>query len=262
MRTVAFNRFKMSMMAAAIVGSLGWMPAGVAPAAGAAAAAGALRVSTAKLMYQVLPHTTLHSVPLGNAIDYLRQVSGANIVVNWNALEAAGVSKQATVSLDLRYVTVKKTLQLMLSQASNSATLVSYISGNVLTVTTQAEANTHLVTRVYQVGDLVMTIPNFTNFPQFNLQSATQNSTAQVSSTGGGGIGNAGGGGGLFGGGAASGQSNIQTPNQRGQDLVKLIENTIQPSVWQSNGGQSNVSYFRGQLVVTAPVYVQELIGG
>ena len=73
MRTVAFNRFKMSMMAAAIVGSLGWMPAGVAQAAGTAAAAGAFTVSTAKLMYQVLPHTTLHSVPLGNAIDYLRR---------------------------------------------------------------------------------------------------------------------------------------------------------------------------------------------
>ncbi|NNM85408.1 MAG: hypothetical protein HKL96_06615 [Phycisphaerales bacterium] len=261
MRAVAFNRLKKSIFMAVIVGSLGWMTAGVAPAAGTATA-DAFRVSTGKLMYQVLPHTTLHSVPLGNAIDYLRQVSGANIVVNWNALEAAGVSKQATVSLDLRYVTVKKTLELMLSQASSSATLVSYISGNVLTVTTQGDADTHLVTRVYQVGDLVMTIPNFTSFPQFNLQSATQNSTAQVSSTGGGGIGNAGGGGGLFGGGTSSGQSNIETPDQRGQDLVKLVEHTIQPNVWQSNGGQSNVSYFRGQLVVTAPVYVQQLIGG
>ena len=260
MRAIAFNSLKKTILMAVIVGSLGWMTNGAAPAAGPVTA-DAFRVSTAKLMCQVLPDTTLHSVPLVNAIDYLRQVRGANIVVNWNALEAAGVSKQATVSLDLRYVSVKKTLQLMLSQASSSASLVSYISGNVLTVTTQADANTHLVTRVYQVGDLVMTIPNFTSFPQFNLQSATQNSTAQVSSTGGGGIGNAGGGG-LFGGGVTSGKSDIETPDQRGQDLVKLIEHTIQPNVWQSNGGESNVAYFRGQLVVTAPVYVQELIGG
>ena len=152
----------------------------------------------------------------------------------------------------------------MLQQASPNAALVDYVSQNVLTITTRQEANTHLVTKVYPVGDLVMTVPNFTA-PAFNLQNQSSTSGVQVSS------GSSGGGGGsgssdLFSGSGSGGaggmNSTTQTTTQRAQALVALIEGTVQPNIWTANGGSATIIYFNRELVVSAPVYIQQMISG
>ncbi|MHB1769015.1 MAG: hypothetical protein ACYCUV_14330, partial [Phycisphaerae bacterium] len=119
-------------------------------------------MSTATLMDTVLPNTVMHAVPMRDAVQYLRNMTGANIFVNWNALQGAGISNITPITLHLRDVSMRKILSVMLQQASPNAALVDYVSQNVLTITTRQEANTHLVTKVYPVGDLVMTVPNFT----------------------------------------------------------------------------------------------------
>lgn len=216
-------------------------------------------VNTRALMDQILPQTTMNDLPLKDAITYLRSVTGANIFVNWNVLQNAGISKLTPVSLTLQDVSARKTLSLILEEVSPQTPLIYYVHDNVLMITTRSDANRRMVTRVYPVGDLVMTVPNFTNAPQFNLSSATQNSTSQVSSQGGGGIGNIGGGGSIF-------QQNSQlnagtkTTTDRAKELVSLIESTIEPSIWTKNGGRATIIYFDRELVVSAPVYVQRMI--
>lgn len=230
--------------------ALGW--AANVPMAGAA-------TNTRALINATIPQTTMNDLPVRDAIRYLRSITGANIFVNWNVLSNAGVSKLTPVSLTLRDVTVRKTLSLILSQVSPQTPLIFYVHNNVLMITTREAANAHMVTRVYPVGDLVMTVPNFTNAPTFNLSSATQNSTSQVSSQGGGGMGNVGGGGSMF-------QQNqqqtsaVKSSAQRGKNLVSLVVATIQPNIWEANGGRASIIYFRRELVVTAPVYVQRMI--
>ncbi len=216
-------------------------------------------VNSRVMMDQILPQTTMNDLPLKDAITYLRSVTGANIFVNWNALQNAGISKLTPISVSLQDVSARKTLSLILEQVSPQTPLIFYTHENVLTITTRSDANRRLVTRVYPVGDLVMSVPNFTNAPQFNLSSATQNSTSQVSSQGGGGLGNIGGGGSIF---QQSGQQNANTttPTDRGKQLVKLIESTIQPNIWSNNGGRASIVYFDRELVVNAPVYVQRMI--
>ena len=221
-------------------------------------------VPTATLMDMVLPNTVMHSVPMRDAVQYLRNMTGANIFVNWNALQGAGVSNITPITLHLRNVSMRKILSVMLQQASPGTALVDYVSQNVLTITTRQEANTHLVTKVYPVGDLVMTVPNFTA-PSFNLQNQSSNSGVQISS------GSSGGGGGsgssnLFSGsgtgGAGGMNTTTQTTTQRAQALVALIEGTVQPNIWTSNGGPATIIYFNRELVVSAPVYIQQMISG
>lgn len=216
-------------------------------------------VDTRVMMDQILPQATMNDLPLKDAITYLRSVTGANVFVNWNALQNAGISKLTPVSLTLQNVSARKILSLVLEQVSPQTALVFYTHDNVLMITTRSDANRRLVTRVYPVGDLVMSVPNFTNAPQFNLSSATQNSTSQVSSQGGGGLGNIGGGGSIF---QQSGQqnANLKTSTDRGKQLVRLIESVIQPNVWTANGGHASIVYFDRELVVNAPVYVQRMI--
>jgi hypothetical protein len=84
---------------------------------------------------------------------------------------------------------------------------------------------------------------------------------------GGGGYGNSGGGnnGGLFGNNNNNNNNNNQnkeTSDQKGQELVDLIKSVIRPNIWTDNGGNATIKYFNGKLIVTAPVSVQEAIGG
>ena len=49
-----------------------------------------------------LPELQFDGVGFSDVIDFLRDVSGANIFVNWKSLEAAGVDRNAPVTARLR----------------------------------------------------------------------------------------------------------------------------------------------------------------
>jgi hypothetical protein len=218
---------------------------------------------------QRVPELRFQGVTLSDAIDFLRDVSGANITVNWKALEGAGVSRDTPVNIHLRAVSMRKALDLLLSQAGGGDQLTFDVDQGVIEVTTREIADHRMVTRVYPVEDLIMIIPDFTDAPQFNLD-ASQN---QSGGGGGGGGGSGGGGSGggqttiansLFQGQGQTGQNQeqIKTKAERAQDLVDLIQNLVFPDIWKDNGGTASIRYFNGSLVVTAPRSVQEAIGG
>ena len=69
------------------------------------------------------------------------------------------------------------------------------------------------------------------------------------------------------GGGGYGGNDNIfggkkNSSNARGKKLVKLIEAIVEPRIWSVNGGPASIVYFEQRLIITAPVYVQDEIGG
>lgn len=217
-------------------------------------------------LMQPISNLKVRAVPLQRVIGYLRNLSNANFVVNWNALESANVTKQTQISLNLHGVSMARVLDFVLQQASPNAPLVYSVQDNVISITTRHVAEKHMITRVYDIGDLIMTVPNFSDSPNFNLQSATSNGQTQIN----------GGSGGLGGGGAqqqgslftgTGGQGNgggqrAKSPRRRAKSLIRLIEQTIRPNIWTANGGQASIKYFRQRLVVTAPADVQQEIGG
>lgn len=210
-----------------------------------------------------LPELNFQGVTLADAIDFMRDVSGANITVNWKALEAAGVTRDAQINLHLNGITLHKAMEMVLTEASGGDTLSYVVDQGVIEITTRDLADHMMVTRVYPVEDLVMEIPDFTDAPQFSLQ-ASQNQ------------GSSGGGGGASGGVSQGGQTNqlftgtgttgntqpVKTKEQRAQDLVELIEAVVSPDIWKEAGGPASIRYYNGMLVVTAPRAVQEAIGG
>jgi len=199
-----------------------------------------------------LPELNLSNVSLSDAIDFLRDTSRANLHVNWAALENAGISKDTPVSLRLRGASLRKVLNLILTEAAGGAdTLAFYSADGVLEITTREIADQEMVTIVYPVEDLLVEVPDFNNAPDFNLQ-------AQQSSGRGGG----GGGGNLFGGGSGGDEDDKTTRIERADELVSLITDTIQPDVWQVNGGTATIRFFQGSLIVRAPRSVHEALGG
>ncbi len=217
-------------------------------------------------LMQPISNLKVRSVPLERVIGYLRNLTNANFVVNWNALESANVTKQTQISLNLHGVSMARVLDFVLQQASPNAPLVYSVEDNVISITTRHAADKRMLTRVYNIGDLIMTVPNFSDAPDFNLQSATSSGQTQIN----------GGSGGLGGGGAqqqgslfqnSGGQGNgggqrSKSPRRRAKSLIRLIEQTIRPNIWTANGGRASIRYFRQRLVVTAPADVQQEIGG
>ena len=62
----------------------------------------------------MLPKLEFGNVPLELVIQFMREVSGVSIYVNWGALQAAGIDKSSPVSVNLRNVTFEKGLKTVL----------------------------------------------------------------------------------------------------------------------------------------------------
>jgi len=209
----------------------------------------------------------VNNQPFSDVVRLLRQQTGANIVVNWNALNNAGVQRNTPISLTLRGVPFEKVLSLVLQQAQgNGGTQLGYsISGGVLTISTNDQLAQQKTTRVFDIQDLLVQAPNFTA-PSFNLQNQSNTSGVQVSS------GSAGGGGGagssnLFsgaGGGGAGGQQQVgKTRAQMVTEITQLIENTVARNSWIDNGGTvGSIREINGQLVITQTPSNLEKVSG
>jgi hypothetical protein len=237
----------MHRLAAVAVVAFGIIVAAVsAPASGAA-----------RPLDRVLPEMKFTGVTFGDAIDFVRDVAGVNIHVNWKALEQENVTADTPVNIRLRGVPLRKVLSLLLSEASGSDALTYFVDEGVVEITTRELADKKVYTKIYPVDDLVMEIPEFNSAPDFNLQATTQ----QGSQGGGGGSGQS-----IFGQGG-SGSTRDQerqtttTREERGEQLVQLIMDAVRPEIWAANGGTATIRYFRGNLVVTAPRSVHEAIG-
>jgi len=200
-----------------------------------------------------LPQVNFQGVALSDAFDYIRDVTQANIHVDWKALEAAGVDKGTVVNIRLRDVPVRKLLNLLLNEAGGQggALLTYYADEGVIEVTTREVADKQMITKVYPVEDLIVEIPDFVG-PDLNITQAD---------TGGGGRGGGGGGQSVVQQNSNQNNEKQLTRAERAQQLIDVIQETIQPEIWQTNGGTAAIRFFNGSLIVTAPRSVHEALG-
>lgn len=198
-----------------------------------------------------IPDTKFESTPFSETIDYLRDIGGINLHVNWAALEAAGIDKSVPLTFRLRNASARKVLETILREAGAGNKLAYEVDDGMLEISTQEEMDKHLVTAVYDIKDLMFQPLNAGDPPdlQFQLEPVTRG--------GGGGSGSD-----IFGGtGGGANTSQNQTPEQKGQAIVDLIQSMIRPEIWDKAGGPGSIRYFNGALIVSAPKSVQALIG-
>ena len=232
-----------------------------------------------------MPQLNVKDAPLEKVIDRLRDFSGGNIVVNWKALEEAGVTKESPITLTVADVSLRRALNLVLDEAGGTADLAIMVDNSVIRITSQAEADKHMVTVIYPVGDLILpknTTLNVPNFAQMNNNNNNNGNNNGIMG-GGVGVGGAGGGGGLFGNNnnhnnmthGVNNQNNqnnqnnssvsnyfTTTDDKAGQALVDLVVSMVRPEIWDKNGGKATARLYENMLIVTAPISVQEMVGG
>jgi beta-lactamase regulating signal transducer with metallopeptidase domain len=104
-----------------------------------------------------LPELNFNAIPFRDVVEFLRDVTGANIFINWSDLESAGISKDAAVTMRVRNVTFAKGLDLILESVSTNPELTYTVEGGVIEISTAARAEKKVVVQTYDVSRLAKT---------------------------------------------------------------------------------------------------------
>lgn len=220
----------------------------LAPCAGAA--------STARAALDTrLPEAKLTNVTLSDALDFLRDIGGINILVDWKALDALNIGKDTPININLHSIRLGKVLSLVLSEAAPGDLLTFYIDENVVEITSRAEADKKLIVIVYNVQDILAQQDDFEPL-QLSDTFLSQGGPQVQGGSGGGGNTSAT----IFSG--TAGTSTTISKEDEANKLIKLIQTIIRPDIWKTNGGVADIEYYNGNLIVSAPRSVQEAIGG
>lgn len=229
------------------------------------------------MLERQLPDLRFDQVPFTDVIDFLRDSTQANIFVNWRALEASAIDRNTPISTRLRNVKFSKVLRTILDDVGGGTVKLGYtIDEGVITISTLEDLAQNVDTRVYDIRDLIINVPEFSNAPDFNL-GGNGNTGGTGGGFGGGGFG--GGGGGGFGGGTSGGSglfgNNTGNNNNNNNDeeegptrselveqIIQLIQDTVASDTWKDNGGTIGaVRELSGQLIVTQTPENQNAIG-
>lgn len=211
-------------------------------------------------------------------IDYLKTVTGINIVADWKALDFIGVRGDAEINLVLRNVSTKTVLSQVLAQLGDDFDRPDFVIQDGLLVLSSRDAiRRHTVTKLFDIKDLLLEVPYFDNAPRMDLEAAlATGANANGNRLGGGGgtgIGGGGMGGGNFGGGNnGSGGGNLFNGNDRAQrrgreqmvsQIINLVQDVVDSESWRDFGGDTGTIHeLNGNLVIrNTPRAVQQIDG-
>lgn len=118
-------------------------------------------MSSQQALGQRLSEFKVEGIPFIDVMSMLSEASGANFYIRWNQLEQVGVDRQTPVSVQLRNTTLAKTLDVILDSVEvGDISLGYYVHENVITVSISRSQRTDLLTRVYDITDLMYQIPD------------------------------------------------------------------------------------------------------
>ncbi|MBX2853230.1 MAG: hypothetical protein KTR15_15960 [Phycisphaeraceae bacterium] len=220
-----------------------------------------IRATPVQLMRETMTSVDFKDIPGKMALEIWSNQTNVPLVVSWKSLEAQGVDPNTPITLTLGRVPAEQVLKLIVQQLHpdpiGNDELLLDVQQWYVRIMTKEDALRRSTTKLYFIGDLLMDIPNFDNAPRFDLNEALSN-TSSGGSNGGGREG-----GGLFPEADDREEEVRLTKQEKAERIADMVRNTIEPDIWRSNGGEyGSVRYYRGMLVVKAPEFVHQQIGG
>jgi hypothetical protein len=217
-----------------------------------AAAARAAQPTTLDVLNQRLPEVAVRDMPLDQVVDFLAELTHVNIVVRWQTLADMGIPRDLPISLQAKNLRLSQVLWLVMNEAGGSEVKLAYRAcGTLLVLSTEQDLGREVLTRVYDVSDLLARIPN----------AARQGmDPARFTRDGGGGW-----------------ESDSRPPEQTDpetpagssvhataemQTLIELIQETVEPDTWADRGGAGTIRAYRGLLIVRNTLLVHQQLGG
>ncbi len=195
-----------------------------------------------------LERMSFQNTPAEQAFVWWARATGHNLVINWDRMEEAGYDRSTPVTMELGGVSSLTALRLLLIEAFDDG-VIAEVRPEYVRIITKEQAGRESVIRVYPIGDLLLKVPNFRDAPDFDLSQVTADTSQGSSSS-------------IF----EENDNNeeeLVTQGERVEEIIDLIRQTVEPDIWQANGGiDGRITYIRGMLVIRAPEYVHRQIGG
>ena len=209
--------------------------------------------------------------PAREVFKHLKIVLGVPIIGRYSDDKVGhGIDPDTPITLDARDTPAIIVLELILDQCEDIDPCTWQLRKGYVEVGTKERlsAPAAQVIKLYPIRDLMMIAPHFSNAPGVDLSVA-------LNQTGGGGGGSGGSGGGGFGGGSGGGGgggggSIITDPGEEPlriesfefvQNLMELIQGTVERYSWEDNGGTARMSYLSGTLIIKAPGFIHRQLG-
>jgi hypothetical protein len=207
-------------------------------------------------------------------VEDLRQRHGLNIHVTWNALDRLRIRRDDRVTVTLRQVPLATVLAMICRELGGSGQVSFGVQAGVVVIGPGEELRRALVTRTYDVTDLIESgyaTRRFASTPVLELRLTGREfiggERLEARPAGGGGFGGGRGGGG----GTAGGGSIFDEPGEdpsrpsrmeRMQDLIDLLIRTVDPEDWDVNGGDvASISAYEGTVFIRHSVEGHHRIG-
>jgi hypothetical protein len=214
-------------------------------------------VTIADKLRTIINPVDLQRIQARSAFEWWSKATGVPLIINWDQMQNEGVSSETEITLQLNHVPAGRLLSIMMKQSAGDTPLIMETTPWYVQVMTKAEANKTQIVRVYDLGDLIHEPMKIGKPPRFDLGAALSNS-----SSGGDGGSSGSSGTSIFEEDTGQEREKTKSVDERSEEIAKVIRDTIEPEIWEENGGQfGSIRVFQGRLVVRAPAYVQAQIG-
>lgn len=179
-----------------------------------------------------------------NVIQFIENISSLNIDVDWDSLELIGVDKESPVTLKLSNVSIETVIDRVLAKVSDPDIPAGWaVTDGILTIASDEVLRRNTVLEIYDIRDLLVDIPDYTEAPTFDLNSVLQssggrgggNSQSPFQNTG-----------------QGQNQDNRRDPQDMIDEIVDIISSNVDFEGWQENGGDTgSIREFNGNLIIT-----------
>lgn len=210
--------------------------------------------STLAVLNQRIPEVRMVEQPMETVLEWLGEFSNVTFIVRWRTLEDAGLLRDTPISMQVRNVRLSQVLWLVFSQAGGADIELAYrAQGDLIVISTQDDLGREMVTKVYDVADLLVSPVN-TARPDF--QSSSNQGIGQQ--------GQGGGGQSIFG---DSEQNENEDEDRESREatmerLIEIIKSTVEPDSWDDAGGEGTITSFKNLLIVRNSLLAHQQLGG
>ncbi len=192
-----------------------------------------------RALYVELPEVTLDGLPLDEFAEWLRRQTQVNVVMRWHALEKEGVTKETPVTLRMKKAVLYNVLTIVLDRlGEDHETLGFRATDNMIIVSTRADLDRSMVTKTYDVHDLLLEIPNFEAMRPAAMDGPNRRAARDDSA------------------------KKVEGADDSVQQLIDVITTSVFPNSWKVNGGTGTIKFFNGHLIVRNTPEAHEILRG
>ncbi len=112
---------------------------------------------------------------LSDVLDFVSAVAEVAIDVDWRSLEEIGIDPETEVTLNLPPVTPERILNAVADRVSDIGAEADWaVQDGVLVFASKDRLRKRRALHIYDIGDLVVEVPDYTSVPEIDLQQALQ----------------------------------------------------------------------------------------